>query len=269
MGIFDRLGYNPSLTGNNVTQYSDSVIKHMDTLPPMLSKWQQDDIANNAVGGYFKNPVANVVQQIWDTSNTIIAITGLNTTNISQVYVASSNLSQTSANNFMAHTGRISGVQEMTPNTATLPHYTSAMNVGKLLSYIVYQSDGVQNNAPIMGNFTSLFTEDALTVYYNIIKNYPNTIQHSIITTIDPDTLGTVYSSNLTQTVANAMKANLNSICTYMDTRVSADVNFYNNSQNVVNDYHSTKQFSNMGGTQTDLVNNFVGSDKLKSRINS
>lgn len=271
MGIFDRLGYNPSLTGNNVTQYSESVIKHMDTLPPLLKTWQQEDIANNDTGGYFRNPVANVTQNIWNTSNNIIAIPNIsNVTSLGVILLSANTLSDLPANNFLAHTNRISGVATITPETAELPHYENATNVGKLLSYIVYQSDGVQNNAPLMGNFTSLFAEDDLNVYYQRIQTYPAVISNSINVTSDNGEIPTItYSSNLSSTVITAISSNLTSISAYMDTRRLADVNFYNNSQEVVRDYHDVKQFSNMGGTQTDMVNNFVGTDKLKSRINS
>jgi hypothetical protein len=36
-----------------------------------------------------------------------------------------------------------------------------------------------------------------------------------------------------------------------------------------VDEYNSVKKFTHMGETETYLVNNFVGTDKIKERINS
>jgi len=267
MGIFDRLGYNPTAVGNNVIEFSANVVNYMNSIPALLEPWQMDDIANSAVSGYFKNPVANVTNNIWNTSNSIIAITGLSSSNINQIYVAASNLSVNAANSFFAHTNRISGVSPITGNTAELPHYSTAIGSGKVLATLVFQSDGVQNNAPIIGNFTSLFIENDLVSYYTRIQGYPTTIQNSMIAT-DDGLGGFTYSSNLSQATANAMVANLTSIMSLMDSRRNGDVNFYNNSQSVIADYKAVKQFSNMGQTQTELIN-LVGSDKLKERLNS
>jgi hypothetical protein len=238
----------------------------MNTLPQLLEPWQQTDIANDDVGGYFQNPVGTVVNSIWTTSNTIIAITGLSSTNISQVFVAATDLCA-AANSFMSHTNRLSGVEEVDANTATLPHYSTAIGTGKLLTYLVYQSDGVQNNAPIIGNFTSLFTESDLTTHSQTILSYPATIQNSIDTSTDG--FITSYTSNLSQTVANSMAAEMNTIADFMNSRRNGDVSFYTNSQEVVRDYKNVREFSGMGQTQTDLVNNYIGTDKLKTRLNS
>ncbi len=267
MGIFDRLGYNSEAVGNNVIEFSANVIAYMNTLPPLLETWQMEDIANEEVGGYFKNPVANITNNIWTTCNTIISITGLSSSNINAIYVVSSNLSANITPSFKDHTDRLSGVSPVSGNTAEFPHYNTAMATGKLLTNLIYQSDGVQNNAPIVGNFTSLYTENDLVSYYSIIQNYPTIIQNSMISTSD-GLGGYTYSSNLTQATANAMVANLTSIATFMNSRRNGDVSFYNNSQDVIRDYKSVREFSNMGQTQTAMID-LVGTDKLKERLNS
>ena len=40
------------------------------------------------------------------------------------------------------------------------------------------------------------------------------------------------------------------------------------NLKTLVTDYNTVRQFSQMGETQLDLVNNHIGTDKLLSRIN-
>jgi len=54
-----------------------------------------------------------------------------------------------------------------------------------------------------------------------------------------------------------------------MNSRRTADVTFYYNSQSIVNDYNTLKQFSTPGQSESYLYNNYVGTDKLKTRINS
>lgn len=270
MGIFDRLGYNSEAVGNNVIEFSSNVISYMNTLPSLLSQWQIDDIANNDVGGYFKNPVANITNSIKSTCNSIISITGLSSSNINVVFTAANTLLNNVSISFTEHTNRISGVTGVTGNTADFPHFQTAIASGKLLSTLVFQSDGIQNNAPIIGNFTSLYTEEQLNTYYQTIVSYPTTIQGSIITITTTGETGpvTTYASNLTQETVNTMANNINAISSLMDNRRNGDVTFFNNSQDVIRDYKEIRQFSNMGQTQTDLIG-LVGSDKLNERLNS
>lgn len=267
MSIFARLQFDSSFQGGNVTPMSNSVIKHMDAMPAMLTDWQKSDIGSSNVGGYFQNPVANTTASIWTVANNIIAITGLASSNVTQISTAANGLS-ISANNFMAHTNRMSGVTQFDYNNPTAPTYQSAIGIGKLLSYIVYQSDGVQNNAPMIGSFSSLYTSSNLTSYYTTIQNYVTQVQNSIIATSD-GLGGYTYSSNLTQTQANTIATNLSTAGTFMDTRRTADVTFYTNSQAVVSDYNSVRSFTNMGQTETTMVNNLIGTPKTLSRINS
>ena len=139
----------------------------------------------------------------------------------------------------------------------------------KLVSYIVYQSDGVQNNAPLIGSFTSLYTSSNLTSYYTTIQNYATVVQNSLTAYTDPISGITTSTSNLTQTQANTISSDIANVASFMNTRRNADVTFYTNSQSVVSDYNSVKQFSNMGSTETNLTNNLIGTSKLTTRLNS
>jgi len=55
----------------------------------------------------------------------------------------------------------------------------------------------------------------------------------------------------------------------FLYTRQNSDINFFANVVNFVNNYNQVKQFNNIGETQSYLLNNFVGSTKLISRLNS
>jgi len=63
--------------------------------------------------------------------------------------------------------------------------------------------------------------------------------------------------------------ADISSANTLLFSRQAADVTYYTNLRTFVDNYNSVKKFTNMGETETYLVNNFVGTDKIKERINS
>jgi hypothetical protein len=77
-GVFATLNYNFNDPNGAVKEYSANTQAHLNTMPAFIESWQAQDIANNDVGGYFQNPVANVTQSIWTVANTIIAIPNLN-----------------------------------------------------------------------------------------------------------------------------------------------------------------------------------------------
>jgi hypothetical protein len=260
MSIFGRLGYDAANTSSIVTPLSANVISTMNGLPPLLNTWQTEDVSSNTVGGYFKNPVANVTQSIWNTANSIIVISDLNVVaNLANVSLSANALSL-AANNFYSHTNRTSGVST-DDDEPTLPHFKSAMAVSKVIMYITFQSDGIQNNAPMMGNFTSLIQANNLMISYNTISNYANTIANSI-------NHGT-YTTNLTTIQINTIQQEMNTITNLMNSRRTSDVNFYYNSRAIVDNYNTLKQFSTPGQSESYLYNNYIGTDKLKTRINS
>ena len=272
MSIFARLNFDAEASGNSVQALANNTIKHMQSLPPLMTDWQQGDVANNATSGYYKNPVANVTTNITNTANSIIAISNLGSTNANSVLVAANTLLY-AGNEFRAHTDRLSGVTPVNANTITQPHLKTVISTGKILMYITFQSDGVQNNAPMVGGLSSLYKEDDLILYYNTVQGYPALLANSISSSTtgsgsELDPYVTTYSCNLSSTVLTSMASNLTSITTFMDTRRNADVAFFNTSQDIVADYNDVKGFSSMGQTETELMN-LVGSDKLLERLNS
>jgi hypothetical protein len=260
--IYGRLGFDSTVASDVVQPLADTTLNHISHVPKLLNDWQTEDIANSNTGGYFQNPVSTVISNIWATSNSIIEITGLSTSNANAIYIAAIGL-QTAANNFYHHTNRISGVEPVNTDTILLPHYESAIGVGKIIMYLVSQTDGISNNSPLIGSFTSLFTGNTLNTYYTTIQNYANTVANSVYTQTGN------YYSNLISTQVSTISSELIEITTFMNTKNTADVNFYINSQAVLADYNSLKGFSNMGQTQEDLINNYIGTPKLLSRINS
>ena len=269
--IYGRLGFNSSdpATANVSTTYSSGVQTQMKLMPPLLNSWQTADVANNNVGGYFVNPVATVAQNIMNLANTIFAtgnscngssISAPITATINYISITSNTIGFSTGPNYLYITNRQSNVVDIGTDTTT-PHYKSAAGVGKLMSYLVSASDGIQNTSPIMGSFTSITLGNTLNSLYTTLNTYSTIFVNSIDS-------GTGLS-NITAINVNTLSNTVNSIASLFYTYPAQDTAFFTNSQSVLNDFTSVRQFSNLGQTETYLLNNYIGTAKIKSRINS
>ena len=235
--LFDRLGYNFVPTqSNTIIEFSEKTISHMNSIPSLLTDWQKQDLANNVVGGYLKNPVANVIGYIRDASNSISNLIKANpgtntnivtgsTSQISDLFVSistnTSNIGANTGGNFLAHTNRISGVINVAQSVAQtgngelgqLPHYDTALAIGQVVMYLVYQTDNIQNNAPIMGNFTSILIENELENYNANVQSFYAQINNSItITGSGTEGDPFVRTSNLTLAQTQSIYANTSNL---------------------------------------------------------
>ena len=291
MSIFGRLEYNFETTSNSVFELSSNTQNFMNTVPSLLTDWQQNDIANNEVGGYFRNPVANVAQDIRDTCNTIFSIliedatTNTNsligeTLDVTNLFITmniqTANIGTNNGGLFIEHTNRISGVTSIQDSlniddkNALLPHYQTAMSTGQLLMYLTNQAESVSNNTPIMGNFTSILIEEELNSLYSNISTYATQINNSITITgtgISPDNF--VRTSNLSLETVQSMANNIDTINTTLSVRRNHDEKFYTNSKQIVEEYSQLRIFNTPGATANNLMQNYIGSDKLLTRLNS
>jgi hypothetical protein len=270
MSIYGRLGFNSSdpTTNATVSNYSSGVANNMALMPPLLNAWQTEDISTSNVGGYFVNPVAGITATISSTMSTINTATiGINvqSTISSTVTQALRDLGNTaatavsSAANYLYVTNRESNVVD--PGTdATTVHYRMAIGYGKIMSYITYQSDGVQNNSPIMGNFTSITLGNTLSTLSNTLTSQQIELSASI-------TMGTPNTSNLTLVQTQTLWNTVNSISTLMTTYPAQDNAFFTNTKSVMADYSTVSPLGDMGATETLLVNTYIGTDKLKTRL--
>ena len=275
--IFEQLGYNYTPTGNEIVEFSQEVLDSMNAVPDLLNSWQYEDLRNNdtARSNYFVNPVSTISSLIRDVCISIndsclegeypdiTTIEGLGDVQIAAEAAANA------ANNFIDHTNRIAGLSEIGATTALLPHYDTAIGIGKSVMYLVYQSDHIQNNAPIMGSFTSLFIEQLLTNNYNVIINYPTLIDDSI-TTYAPDPLdpGTVVTTtDLTEGEISDIVDNISAVSSLMDTRRVHDVNYYTNCNTLLSNFNRQKAFKSPGTSERDLFNNYIGTERLKNNL--
>lgn len=281
MSVFGRLGFNYT-DANNIIALSNNVIEYLNTVPQLLEPWQKADLANNAVNGYFMNPV-------WNVANSTIVVSGLiasNTFNVNgtssetsillnDIYTLTSNLtsSNSSVDLFIEHTNKISGVTPLgsIAEDELYPYYITALSTGQGVMYLTNQTDGIQNNAPIMGSFTSLFVDANLSSLVITAQTYPQIISNSITITIGgifPNTYN-ILTSNLSQSTLQAMYDTVNTIDSVMSTRTNHDINFFRNANTILEEMDSLRIFTGTGETAEKLLTEFVGTPKLLSRINT
>ena len=273
--IFGRLGYNFESTGDQVIEFSDKTIRTMNAVPKLLDDWQYEAVQNSDMDGYLQNPVQPITSSIISICSQIAA-NSVNVANLSTVLALASGISEVSGPEFIAHTDRISGLVEPITDedpdvdTNLLPHLDTAMAVGKSLTFIINQSDGIQNNAPIMGSFTSVLIEDDLTALRNAIIGYPTLIGDSLFGEEfigEPPEL--VRYSSLTAGQIEDIEDNLSSISGTLTTRRTHDENFFTNSKEVLNDFSKMKKFKDMGPSEKNLTTNYIGTDKLNSKYSN
>jgi len=268
--IFQQLGYNYSPSSNEIINFDEKVLDTMNSMPELLSPWQYEDLRNNdtAITNYLVNPVASISTSI---VNICISISNA-CLNVSSLLIISStaNTTSLSATNFLAHTNRVAGIEPINSDTVLLPHYDTAIGVGKSIMYIVYQADGIQNNAPIMGSFTSLFIKDDLTAKYNLIINYPTLISNSITTNTYTDGEGNPVSesvSSLTPSQISEIITNISNLDNTMNTRRTHDENFFTNSKDILAEYDQMKKFKSPGNSETNIINDYIGTNRLKNNL--
>jgi len=286
--VYQRLGFNSSNPIANVTvqPLSANLLTQMSYVPTWMNEWQTKDVAEANTSGYFQNPMATTLSNVNIVANTMmnmvsnnISISGstgtitsllANTmTNAISIGYSNTQLSITSEyDNCIYITNRLSNVVEMNGDL-TVPHYQLATGYGTLLTYITNQTDGIQNNSPMIGCFTSLYTQNTLdaliantTPLLVILKN---SITHSVV--ISPPSES--YSSNISLSNAQSLDNNMAAIFNTMYVSRTSDTAFFINSQATVNDYNIVSQFSNLGGTESQLIQERIGSPKLLSRLNA
>jgi len=281
--LFDRLGYNFTDTSDIVL--SNTVTEQMNSMPTLLTTWQRDDIINDSVFGYFINPCANSCNIILSTANTLLNVVSLTTsvtpsvnlmfkaikTTLSNIVGHSengdtiawrANSKPSTLTSFRRHTNRISGVDDMisteAEQTANLPHYRTASGIGKMIMLVTYKSDETTNAASALGSFTSILIA-------NTVNDYANTLNTHYITIISGNDISNV--SNLTISTVTAISDFANTMNTTFHERRLHDENFYNKSIQLLQEYSSVKSVVPTSSVETDLVNNYIGSDKLKYRL--
>lgn len=272
MGIFDRLDYKFDDAANTIVQpYNANTINGMKLMPPLLNKWQTEDVGNDDVGGYFQNPVADICELVWTDANSLIYSansTGSteeisNTLNL--IFSTAGTLQQTS-NSYLYITNRQSNVTPLNDDIQT-PHYSMTMGMGKMMSYLTYQSDGISNNAPMIGAMTSILIGNTLNSMYSTMHPLVIILNNSITANVDPETGFSSNASNITLANALALSNSVIEINNKMISTVTNDTNFFYNTRAATTDLTEVRQFDKMGATQTTIIMDYIGTEKIKSRL--
>ena len=281
-GVFARLGYNFDDPNETIQVFSDETKAQLNAVPALLDSWAGKDLATSNVSGYYKNPLATDVQTISDSANSIVSLvtaangllglTGTITTLFANI--ANTNLA-TVCQSYKLHTDRLSGVRNFdddvganTSSIYTSPYKDPAIGYGKSAMYIVNQTDGIVNTAPILGSFTSLFVGPQINANSSIISTYYNIINYSITVTTDGGG-NTIHTSNLSQTVVTTIDSQLANTTIFLANRENHDKNYYANLKVVSEDYQELRKLQNLGESESTLIEDFIGTDKLLSRLNA
>ena len=278
--LFDRAGFNFTDTSGTIAVLPNTAIQQMNAAPALVpNQWMKDDLINDDTNGYYLNPVSNSCNIIWNSANTLLNIANnlqgtTNTTPLwTTIYTTLGTIADANTEmiQFINHTNRISGVVPITANTdaADKPHLEQAMQIGRALTYVIYQVDGREDNAPMLGSFTSILIANTINDYANVVVTYVNTVNSSI--TITTETVGedviTTKVSNLSYAAVNSIAATANTLNTLFLERRVHDENFYTKSNELVNEAKNIRRYENLGASEDNLVQNLIGSDKLKSRL--
>ena len=267
-GVFHSFGYSFDDPNGHIQELSQDTIEHLDAMPPFITDWQAQDIANKDFDGYYQNPMQSITMLIYQNANAIseLANTGNGVLNLVTVRNSATQL-RSNAQEFLSHTSRLSGLTPYVGTDDINPYLDMAMSFGRTAMYITQQTDGITNNAPIMGSFTSLMIEPQLIANNNTLLTYKNQIQGSINVSFDIVLQENVHNSNLTNQQITTINTHINNLNNYMQTRRIADINFYNNVKYFIEGYNKTKKLNNMGETEKYLIMNLIGTEKAKTRI--
>jgi len=272
-GVYALLGFDTTdpIANGAVEQLSPSVQTQMKMMPPLMQPWQETDLISNETEQYYLNPVSNTINVIWSTSNTITnlsfsnVITGTINVTFSNPGVSSimdpalmvvRDVTQNVAGRFMVHTDRMSNVIPIDFDI-TSPHYETAIGFGKLIMYIVNQTDNIQNNSPMIGSFSSLFVANTLSDHSNTFLSISNVYLGSLVSGV----------SSLDLTDANAFSNAANQVSNTMTTYRQKDFDFFANSQMIVDRYNKVSEFNRIGQTELFLINDYIGTPNLKNNL--
>ena len=276
-GVYATLGFNFNDPNGTIQEFSANTQANLEQFPPIIKEWQATDLKNNDVGGYYQNPVVAYLNTIKITANTICiaianAYTSTGTDPITDMALPPSYYGPSLANvaiaansiisntqNMIFHTDKVSGVTPMEgkEDTDINPYYKTLTAYGKQAIYITNQTDGIVDNSPILGSLTSLLVVPQFESYASNVALYLTKVNAIIAANSDPT--GAI----------TGILSGINELNAFMIERQGHDVAFFTNVKNMVNKFNQMKAYSSAGETEKYLLNNVLGTDKIKSRINS
>ena len=266
-GVWHSFGYNFDDPNGHIQTLSTDTQEHLSSMPAFIEPWQAQDIANADIGGYYQNPIQSVAITIGQTANLIYAAANSSNGVTNMANVRSSALALANSALYMLyHTNRISGLVPFTGTDVDNPYLDMILGTGRTAMYITNQTDGIVNNAPIMGSLTCLLIEPQLSANSNLLITYKSNVINSIISTANGGGYITA-TSNMSGTMMTTINTLMTNLSDYMHYRRESDINFFHNVKYFVDGYNKTRALTNMGETGNYLMNNLIGTEKAKARI--
>jgi hypothetical protein len=241
--------------------------------------WMITDMANGPIDStsYYRNPVLNVSNDII-SSMTTLAVTANSQQGRKIVFASSeiaNNLTKTAAaariaemNRFISHTANVSGTAANVFQDPNIPTQDSITALGNQMIVLLNQTDGIQNTVGALGAMTSLFIESDLKANNDVISLFN---QEILDNTIYVPGLPGANTCQLSNTRLQQMVDSLDSVYNFVYTRRTEDWHFFSESFRVATENAFLHRFSkgSMSSTQTILINDYIGSDKLKAKLAS
>ena len=168
-----------------------------------------------------------------------------------------------SFNSFISHTNRLSNRDRS--NKATRPDYNSGITICQQVQTVVYQTENSLTDTTTiqgigLGCFTSLFIGPDLTVYLNdltTLLSTANSLFGAGVVANETPAMDTCYNSFISK---------MASVLNLVQTRRTADENFYANACAVMRDVTAINRLTNSVSTGTNsnpqsrfLVDNYIG----------
>lgn len=235
-----------------------------------IPTWMVNDLANGPIDitNYYKNPLESSLSNSLSISTSYFVIANT----VDMWDAASGNtLVSTIASlvievpKMQSHTDNVSGVREMTSNTETIPSLDSALSIGDMNLRLLNQTNGVSNTSPLLGSMTSLFIQEDIDANNTSMVIDTQTVQDSI--SVVSDESGSYYTSNLTEEQVTTLLYRASGYQSLLQTRREHDWNFFSKSMAMAQGFIKLNRFLNMGNTQTNLVENYIGTDTLKANL--
>jgi hypothetical protein len=265
--VFSRLDYTFD-TGRfgDLINLSQGAQNLLNVSPIPLSDWQATDLGLGPVarGNYYQNPTTERCNNLTSNLQNIYITCSTDTANTFPTAQTAALGLATTANNciieiakFKSHTDNISGVSVSTAASSQFPYYDIIVPMGQQMLMIMNKTDGLANTLPLLGNFTSLYIDNELNANNSTIGNNYITISNSFSGNV----------SNLTSTQLDTMNAYVGSFETFLYGARTQDWTFYQNSLQVLKDYMVLASFSQLGNTQSGLINTKIGTPDLIAKL--
>jgi hypothetical protein len=267
MSVFGRLNYNFDSAkfgaNNELTDGQKLTLNY----PSPLYTWQASDLSGSSVGNYFQNPHSANLTLMTSYTNQLLTYSNTQSVTYNSAPIEANTLNALANNllieisSFTDHTNRMSGATEST-NKLTIPDYQIAMSIGRQVLQICNQVDGVQNNAPILGNFTSLAVVQDVSNSVIQLASSAATLNASL-SIVDGNTYSSISQASMNTIIASAQTA-----FDLLNSRRVGDTTFYTNSISLIQDYNTILQFSNLGVNSSYLIKDLnIGTTKLQNDL--